>query len=463
MRRGAGKQVRVGSAALLCFSAAFSTWQMGIVYFSGTALSLFGRTPIEVNQSFMLAVLAAGYLVSITAICLVPRTMVLVQRAVFSVALAATVAVLLPLAAPVVTAAFYVASFCCSFSIGGMACIAAYLFTVETAWRDGIVSMVFSGLCIALLQNDFVRPNLSVFMVCSLVLLSALMVFQFMLPPRIEAPFATRDSGHRRPSIPYAGIFLMVLFPTFLLLMATSIAETVPHGVSLMFLSAAVLAVVLHLIRTRYRSHSIRAYGAFFMMTPLGFVCTIAAGHVPALGMVACLFFGFSVVLSNMYSFFLASAFALYPSRFIAAQGTALGLALATIHSGILELFRGNIDALCLVYLVLSITLMVVYHLLEPHFMYNWDKNMEQDDDLPSPIPDGGESRRPTPAATFSVLDALSIQERNLAQLILSGYSESQIAKEMNITLNTQKSYRKSLYTKLDIHSKRELFQLVQD
>ncbi|MBE6349102.1 MAG: helix-turn-helix transcriptional regulator, partial [Spirochaetaceae bacterium] len=38
-----------------------------------------------------------------------------------------------------------------------------------------------------------------------------------------------------------------------------------------------------------------------------------------------------------------------------------------------------------------------------------------------------------------------------------------EIAKEMNITLNTQKSYRKNLYTKLNIHSRRELFNLLKN
>lgn len=57
----------------------------------------------------------------------------------------------------------------------------------------------------------------------------------------------------------------------------------------------------------------------------------------------------------------------------------------------------------------------------------------------------------------------LSQQEGNLARLILAGYSEGQIAKEMNISLNTQKGYRKNLYCKLDIHSKRELFKLMQE
>lgn len=63
--------------------------------------------------------------------------------------------------------------------------------------------------------------------------------------------------------------------------------------------------------------------------------------------------------------------------------------------------------------------------------------------------------RRPNP-----FYDVLSEKERQLAGLILQGYTESTIAATMGITVNTQKSYRKNLYNKLEIHAKRELFEL---
>lgn len=56
--------------------------------------------------------------------------------------------------------------------------------------------------------------------------------------------------------------------------------------------------------------------------------------------------------------------------------------------------------------------------------------------------------------------DSLSEQEQILVSLVLDGHTESSVAKMMNITLNTEKSYRKNVYSKLNIHSKRELFDL---
>lgn len=410
----------------------------------------------------MTTIIAAGYLLSIVTICLVPRFMVIVQRLVFFIALLAMVGIIISSNPVTSLGFFYITAFCCVFAIGGMASIAAHLFTIETTWRDAILGMMFSGVAIALLQNDFVQFNFSIFMGCSIILVVGLLIFHLKLPAKINVPYASKLSGHRKPLIPYIGIFLMVLFPTMLLLMATSVAETVPHGVSTMFLSAAVLAVVLQVTKVKLKILSGKDYSGFLMLTPIGFVCAIMADYVPTFGLVACVFFGFSVVLSNLYLFFLATGFSIFPSRFIAAQGTALGMGLALLHSLVLEVFRNSIPLLCAIYLLASTVLMVAFHFLEPYFMYIWRQEREAQgkntESMQSPTTQ--EKEKPEVGLPFDKI--LSQQEGNLARLILAGYSESQIAKEMNISLNTQKGYRKNLYSKLDIHSKRELFKLVQ-
>lgn len=447
------EKIKIKPSALVFFSAAFTIWQMGIVYFSGTSLSLFGRVPVQTDQQITTGLIATGYLLSILIMSLFPRHMVVIERFMFFVAVVATAGTFLPVPSHTMSAFFYATIFCCVFSIGGLASIATQLFSLETAWTDGIIGIACSGVVIALLQNDFVRFDFTVFMVLSLVLILGLLIFHLKLPAKITVEYAAKKSSQIKPIIPYTGLFLLILFPTMLLLMASSIAETVTNGVSIMYGCAAIFAVLLNLIKKTLGARSIKVYSIFFMLTPLGFVCTILQGHVPAMGFAACVFFAFSVVLSSMYLFFLASAFNLYPSRFVAVQGTAIGFFLAMAHSLVLEVFRSNIFALYCIYLFLSVLLMVIYYLLEPYFMYSWKKNMDGNGD--------GKENKAKP--DIPSLINLSIQEQNLAYHILEGLSESEIAKEMNISLNTQKSYRKNLYIKLNIHSKRELFKLIKD
>jgi len=54
----------------------------------------------------------------------------------------------------------------------------------------------------------------------------------------------------------------------------------------------------------------------------------------------------------------------------------------------------------------------------------------------------------------------LSTRELQVAELTLQGFSYTEIGKELKLSPNTIKAYRKSLYSKLYINSKRELFSL---
>lgn len=461
-------KLNIKNSLLVCFSAAFCIWQMGIIYFSGTSLSLFGRIPVEINQDINTLIIASGYIISIIVMLLFPRKMILIERFIFFLALFCTIGVLIPFSAKITATFYYIAIFCCVFSIGGMASVATTLFTVDTTWRDAIVGNVLGGIGIAILQNDFIQFDFTIFMFCSLVMICALLFFLLKLPAKIEITFAKKSSDYKRPIIPFVGIFILIIFPTTLLLMATSIAETIKHGVSIMYLSASVMAIILNIIKVKFRSDSLKVFSIFFMLTPLGFVLTIisnTANQFSVLEIIACVFFGFALVVANMWLFFSASAFEIYPSKFVAAIGTGIGLTLALIHSVVLESFRENLLGLYYIYLGISIFLMILYYLLEPYFIFNWKKNMEAKKNIMTEKKKSiqFEEKKQEQKIYFFGIEKLSVQEENLAKLILQGYSESQIAKEMNITLNTQKSYRKNLYTKLNIHSKRELFNLLRE
>lgn len=55
---------------------------------------------------------------------------------------------------------------------------------------------------------------------------------------------------------------------------------------------------------------------------------------------------------------------------------------------------------------------------------------------------------------------ALTPREQQIVELILKGNSSQRIAMQLFISLGTVKNHRKSIYSKLDIHSQAELFSL---
>jgi DNA-binding CsgD family transcriptional regulator len=72
------------------------------------------------------------------------------------------------------------------------------------------------------------------------------------------------------------------------------------------------------------------------------------------------------------------------------------------------------------------------------------------------------ENKKATNLAKYAY-DKLSSQELRLGELIMQGYANPEIAAMLHITENTVKGYRKSLYSKLQIHSRRELFELAEN
>lgn len=454
-----GKQYNVSGWLMALFSLPFIVWQMGILFFSGTTMSLFGRTPIPLSEDDTVVVIAAGYVASIVFLCLFPRKAIIAERVLMPLALAATVLMLFPFSSSVITVLFYISAFCCVFSIGTMLSIAAHQLTVGTVWRDGIISMVGGGILVAVLQNDFVKVDFTVFTVFSVVFIAMQTVFYYLLPAKIEAVYISRENKREMPGILFIGIWLIIAFSAILICFASSFAESIKNGVSVIYLSAAAFAALLYVLRKKLGVRSVRVFGIFFALSVFGFALAHLSLIIPALRIIACVFLGLMVVLANLWLYFAAVSFGVYPLHYIGAIGAGTGLVLALVHSGLLELLRDNLPLLYGLYAVLSVALLLVYFFLEPYFSHAWNKARAE-----KPSERNAATLTKEAAAEIAAkepLAGLSEQERILAGLILDGHSETSAARIMNITLNTQKGYRKNLYTKLDIHSKRELFEIM--
>lgn len=447
---------KIGNSLILLFSAPFIVWQMGVLYYSGTTMSLFGRTPIPLTQEDTIAVIAAGYIVSMLFMCLFPKKTILAERILLPVAFTATVLMLFPFSSAVVTVLFYIEAFICTFSIGTMVSVAANQFTVETTWRDGVLAAVFGGTLIALLQNDLFQVSFTAFTILSILLIALNTLFYYLIPAKTETEYVSTKNKVTMPKILFFGLWVVNAFSTLLLCLASSFAESVPHGISVLYLSAAIMTLLLHFIRKRFGAKSIRIYGIFFALSILGFVLAYLSISVPALRYVALGLLAFNVVLAVLWIFFAVAAFQIYPTRFIGVIGAGVGIVLAAFHSGLQEALRNNIPLLYGIYAALSVVLLIVYFILEPYFTHAWNKRNAPASEPETPLPEQSEKQKQPPHP----FDCLSEQERILAALIMDGYTESSAAKTMNITLNTEKGYRKSLYFKLDIHSKRELFEI---
>ena len=58
-------------------------------------------------------------------------------------------------------------------------------------------------------------------------------------------------------------------------------------------------------------------------------------------------------------------------------------------------------------------------------------------------------------------LPSFSQREQEVIRLILSGYTEGQMASALFISVGTVKTYKRNIFKKLGIHSRRELFSAI--
>ena len=134
------KRLELPLPMLVCV-AMFTVRQMGVMFFSGDALSIGGRTPFPVNMDNQTALIAAAYIFSIVFLIFFQRYCVMAARIGFGAALLSVLALYVPFAPETSTAFYYVQVFCCVFLMGVVIAICVNMFTEKTEIKGVIVKL----------------------------------------------------------------------------------------------------------------------------------------------------------------------------------------------------------------------------------------------------------------------------------------------------------------------------------
>jgi hypothetical protein len=106
------KRINVGLPLLLCLSM-FTTWQMGVMLFSGKTLSIGAKTPIpfSLDSNVITALVAAGFIVDILFLIFLQRHSVMAARLSVGIALLSALMFYLPLPSHIAAILFYIQVF----------------------------------------------------------------------------------------------------------------------------------------------------------------------------------------------------------------------------------------------------------------------------------------------------------------------------------------------------------------
>ncbi len=457
---------------LFCF-ALFTTWQMGVIYFSGPALSLDGRTPLPVSVGNMTALIAGGYILSAVFTVFYSRYSVIAGRITTGGALVSVALLYVPFPPEVLAALIYFQSFCCVFMIGLEQGIGVNLFTGESAIYYAVITAIVVGAGVALLQNDIYPVPYPAFRLISLIALSLLLFFFCRLPPDIWPRYVKKADGLVRPRGLFIAVYALFVVDCFLTLFGTAAAEPSVHGVSVLYLASGIFGGIVFLFWKRFGISPLRSAAVLVALGALGFVFAIVALYVPVFSLVSCALMGAGTTACWLNPFIGNVLAKRYPSRFITPGILLVALGTVGIHSFLLEAFRTSLQILYIAYLGIAVCAAILYLVLEPLLTYSFREQAVSG--MAGTVPgnpgpgregDTGDPVKPVVSKAAGLaahaFDNLSGQEIRLAELIMQGYGNAEMAEILHITGNTVKGYRKTLYSKLQIHSRRELFELAE-
>ena len=470
------KRLNIRLPLLICF-AFYSTWQMGVMFFSGEALSINGKTPLPVSIGNMTMLIAVAYILSIVFLIFFQRFCIVITRIIASMALLSALALYMPFSPEMLALLYYFKAFCCVFMIGVVIASCVNLLTEKTEIKNVLVIAIVSGCLIAALHNDIIPVSFDIFRTFTVVALAFVLFLFCKLPSKVWPQYAKRNDNLMIPIPLFIGLFVLVCLSDFMTLFGSAVAETIKNGISVYYISFAMSGVILAFLWKHWNITPLKCIPVLVALVALGFILAIASLYITELAIIACALLGIGLTIGVMTTYFGLVMAKRYPTRFITPIIIGIALMTVIIHSAFLEAFRYEHQILYIIYLVITVATAILYLMLEPYLLYSFknrslvdnvniqaEKQIQGIENFQFEEPSTEALNQQTDDLSENLkaetLDDLSYQELRIVELSLRGHTYKEIANALVIKPNTVKWYLKVIYSKLQIHSKAELFNL---
>ena len=454
---------------LVCFSM-FSFWQMGFIYyFLEPSSAIDGKIPIDINIDYGTLLTAACYVLGILTMIFLPKIIVWAQRIATGVALLSAIGFFLPLPEDVLRFNIYLQIFCCCLMIGFETFLVVTFFSEGSSVKYLTFGYSIAVFLIALVQNEIVSIPFSTFRYAMVVALALLFMFFLRIPASKDRlpRFMKKSGGLTAPKKLIWGTYLLVFIIALMGVAGPAIVGKAEHGVSMMYLVAALACFTMYLLHKKANIHPFRLMPVLVGLGGLGFILMIATSYVPALSYIACGMIGFGMAACLLGPLYGVPIMKTYPSRYISPAIIGLALTAVLTHAVIAEILLGAPTALYIVYAVIMGVLVFVYTQVEPFLLFALRRRMADDEAAPAAEKTketlSAEDTRDADTAleTEDPMSKLSEKEKEVAELICLGHSNADIANILFISVETVKTHTTRIYFKLDVHSRMELASLI--
>lgn len=426
--------------ALLCIQST-SIWQMGFLYYATADFTPTPGIALPFAAESILLPTLLGYLIGALLAFLLPLRAALWGRALLVLALCCSVLLFLPLPSRLLSLIFYLSVLCCLSLVGMAATLCIDLYSLSTAWKDGIAAALVPAPCVAILQSGLIPIDFSVFNACAALTQILALIGLSRLPNRAPIEFSAPAATRTTPK----GLLLLTLFiytiACFSLLFASTLAESLAFGTPILYLSSLLYILPFMLLHKNRALDPMRSYPLLLAVLAIGFVLWF----LPFNGMryVSIVLLGASVFITSTAWCAPSLLFEYRATRALVPFTVLIALATVVVHAALTEILRHDLIAMAALFACIALVMLIVYLLVEPIL-----KHLRHESEQPN-----------EPSLTERL--SLTKREAEVAKLLVSGYTNADIAAELVLSVHTVKDHVKNIYKKLGIHNRLELAKCI--
>ncbi len=270
----------------------------------------------------------------------------------------------------------------------------------------------------------------------------------------------------------FMDVYLLPLLNCLCALFGMAIAEDVPYGVPILFLTSIAYCLAVTLLEATRRIVPSESVAVLTALSLLGFVlATSLRPGSPLLGYVTCALLGTGLAAFFLNPFLASSTSDRRPIQLVSSFLILPAFVAILAHFLLLGAFGGHSSTLFAIYLIITVTLGMAYFIARPSSPSRIPAQPPtQKDEEVKPIAASHEMRvaplhpRPLSSAIDGIVainpyfvESLTNRELQVAQELMCGYDYKQIAGRLSISPHTVVTHRKRIYSKLDVHSVPEL------
>jgi DNA-binding CsgD family transcriptional regulator len=377
------------------------------------------------------------------------------------VALIVSILLFFPLPNNIFHIIFYIMAFCWSFLTVTSICLLIYFFKTKEAWQECIYGILLTGIFAALLHNNFYNIPFFIYNIISVIILVISMISCFLINARWKPEFL-KYKTKSAPICFFIYVVFIIFIGSFILTVASLIGRTFSYGILMLFIGMAFSAVITFIFINKFNVSYLKLFGNYISLGLVGFAL------LPIEGMEGISFFILGIPASlTFWGIYLGNvAYNRHNARYISPLNILIGLISSAIGAILLNYFNEIPKALILILCSVSIGFIALYFAFS-HYFFEDFMSLNHEEDIKTDVPNISEYRTTEniiekPIDINNTFEQLTAREKEVAELILSGYTRGQIAASLYISLSTVKTHIKNIYSKLEINSKRELFILAE-